>query len=307
MTNLDIFQYNDSKIKKQLSLKTKKKVRFVELDLIKTILIILVLLYHFAFFITMLPMMYGNSFYEIDNSTITWLYRTCSHIAGTAMIRPYVTLFAGLFLITEGITTMISRNNFKRGVLFLGTSALITLVTVVIYRYFIQYLTPPSDIVIVFGIFGLVSTITLFYSLLQFIFGLFKKDVPIVLIFALFVICLFTGIVIDKVKKGGVVNLYYNYELSFYNVIKVCFGFEYFGADYFPIFPNASFIFFGMLIGRLVYQNRKEPLFKCLDNKPMRVLSFMGKHTLIFYITELPVLVGIFMLTMYCLGYNLDI
>lgn len=64
-------------------------------------------------------------------------------------------------------------------------------------------------------------------------------------------------------------------------------------GDFMPLFPYFSCFFVGVLLSRLLYKNRKSLLPKHEAERP---ICFIGRHTLIIYLTHIPVLYGVFYL-----------
>ena len=66
---------------------------------------------------------------------------------------------------------------------------------------------------------------------------------------------------------------------------------EFSTADYFPLLPHFGFFLLGAVIGRKVY-SKKVTLFPNVnDRNPLiRVLCFVGRHSLLIYLVHQPLL-----------------
>jgi uncharacterized membrane protein len=65
--------------------------------------------------------------------------------------------------------------------------------------------------------------------------------------------------------------------------------------DYVPVFPWTGFVLVGMALGKISVQTGiVEPLSKIrLDNRsPGKILSFLGQHSLIYYLVHQPIMMG---------------
>ena len=65
-------------------------------------------------------------------------------------------------------------------------------------------------------------------------------------------------------------------------------------ADWMPLVPYISFFFLGALLSKFTYEKERKSYFK--KHEFERPICFLGRHSLIVYITHFAVLVGIFSL-----------
>lgn len=66
---------------------------------------------------------------------------------------------------------------------------------------------------------------------------------------------------------------------------------EFFSGDYYPLFPNLCFVFFGIIIGKTLYKSRQS-LFKRQPGS-IKPLCFLGRHTLSLYFIHQPVILAV--------------
>jgi len=174
---------------------------------------------------------------------------------------------ATIFLLIAGISLTISysKNNsfakhFKRGLYIFGLGLIITLVT----WFFI-----PQNFVR-FGILHLIG-ISIILS-----FILLKFDKKIALIVGIFAILI--GFLIKNVNSAT------NY-FSWLGLTTNTFS----AVDYFPIFPWFGVVLIGIFLGKLFYPNGKRR-FELKGFKQMKLVSWIGRHSLIIYFVHQPVI-----------------
>lgn len=279
---------NDKKLNKMVSLyKPKgKSLRFREIDILRGICIILVLLYHTCVYTSMLPNIFNiySDPMNVNEGLRSFIYFCSDMSAQEGVMEFLVQLFSSVFIVLTGLSTVFSRDNLKRGVLLLVVAELYTTIT-----YIISTFMGSKSIVVVFGILHLLSFCLLFKCFVDWVYRLiFKKEPPVVFYMILAILIFWIGIVFRYVYFPGFIQAHSDpYFASYPNIesiIKICCGVTAFGSDYFPIFPKASFFFLGVVIGHIFYMNRKKPYFKFLDSKVFLPINFIGSHTIYFYV-----------------------
>lgn len=161
-----------------------------------------------------------------------------------------------LFIFLSGISSTLSRNNIKRGIKILALGLLITGAT---------YLYNPQ-MVIVFGILHFLGTARLLSVPLD------KVDVyPL----AIGAIIIFTaGRFIGRIPVEG--NGLFILGLT---------GSNFVSADYYPLIPWFGLFLFGVVIGKLIYGEKKSIFKFSPGNNP---ISFVGRRTLLIYLIHQP-------------------
>lgn len=191
--------------------------------------------------------------------------------------EPLQPLFACLFIFISGISSNLSRSNFKRGLRLFGIALGFTLVTAVIL--------PKLDITgaeIYFGILHLLSVSMLAYALLKKPLSKVPTSVGIVAMLVLFTATY-------TVQSGSFLWLDLPrepYDLGWLAPL----GFPAYGfysADYFPILPFIFMFFAGTFFGRLA---EKDALPESWYVSRCSPLSAVGKKTLIIYILHWPII-----------------
>lgn len=167
-------------------------------------------------------------------------------------------LSAVLFIIISGISTSLSRSSLKRGLKVLGAGLIITIASYLFNK----------DYFVVFGILH-------FLGLSMMLSVMVKKLDNFTLLAA------------------GVIIIVLGYALPldhFSNDYLMIFGFKsqtFSSSDYYPLFPYFGIFLLGMVLGRLLYANRRS-LFKPLPGHHM--LCIAGRHSLLVYLIHQPVI-----------------
>ncbi len=190
---------------------------------------------------------------------------------------PLQPLFACLFIFISGISSNLSRSNFKRGIRLLLIALGFTLVTVVLLPRF-----DISGAEIVFGILHLLSISMLMYVLLK---KPLEKVPTIIGVAVCFVLFLLTF----SVQSGKL--MWFDLPQSLYrHSFLAPLGFPPYGfysADYFPILPYMFMFFAGTFFGRLEKEDR---IPKSWYVSRCRPLSVIGGKTLIIYVLHWPII-----------------
>jgi uncharacterized membrane protein len=234
--------------------------RFWEIDALRGIAIILMILYHLVF-----DLNYFRLFTTDLNSLPVLLF-----------LYPVSTTF--LLLVGISLTVSYSRAQqilsirqlrikfLKRGTSVFGLGLIITLVTWVY----------PHDGYIVFGVLHCIGlSILLVYPLIRF------RKLPLIL----GVLCIILGVYL---RIAVVVDFPWLLWLGF-----VPSGF--YTLDYFPLLPWFGVVLIGVFLGNNLYQNDKRK-FSVKDHSQFivsRGLCFLGRHSLIIYLLHQLLIVGL--------------
>ncbi len=228
------------------------------IDEIRGLSIILMVFYH-AFFML-------GYFFEIELLAKAQVF-----------FEPLQPLFACLFIFISGISSNLSRSNFKRGIRLLGIALGFTLVTVVILPRF-----GITGAEIVFGVLHLLSVSMLLYALLKKPLGKVPTSAGIVAMLVLFAVTytVQSGKLLWLELPNDLYELGWLAPLGFPSV-------DFYSADYFPILPYIFMFFAGTFFGRLA---EKDALPQSWYVSRCRPLSAIGKKTLIIYILHWPII-----------------
>lgn len=175
-------------------------------------------------------------------------------------------VFAGLFILLSGVSSLFSRSNIKRGVKVFLIAMAISLVTWVM------------NMPIRFGVLHLLGFCMIFY-------GLTRKSWDKVDERVMPVLCVL--LLVGTALATAYINIDSKYLWMFGWTYK---GFS--SSDYFPIFPWIFVFLLGTWIGRFIVAGRFPRWFY---DKKVPFFPAVGKKALIIYIVHQPVLYGITM------------
>ncbi len=182
----------------------------------------------------------------------------------------FFTYVGWLFILLSGLCTNLTKRSLRRGAIVLGCGLLISLVT-----QLGEQLTGMQGMAIRFGILSLLGVCMLLSPLL--------KKLPTWVLVPLGVLVIGLG---SRVQEIRVVSEFL-YPLGLRHP-----GF--WSADYWPLIPFLGWFLLGIVLGRLLYREKK-PRIPALQER-CRFLAFCGRHSLAIYLIHQPVLLGIFTL-----------
>lgn len=174
-----------------------------------------------------------------------------------------------LFILISGISITLGSKHIKRGLILLGIALVITIISLL----FQEGSTP-----ILFGILHLLAFAMLTYPLYK------KMPNQLLIRFAIIIFAL------------GLFLINIDYKNSYFLAIGLKEK-KFIMGDYFPIFPNLSFFLLGIVIGRVVYHEKKTlmPNFP-YKNPIIAFFSFLGRNSLLVYLLHQPIILLILFL-----------
>lgn len=237
--------------------KVKENRRIWEIDFVRGVAILIMVVIHFIFV--------TSTFFGIDVFEGESLLSTIS-----SLLQQYGGI---VFIIISGISAILSSNNSKRGLQLFFVAMLVTYVTLIFSSVIMNN---QHNYTVRFGILH-------FLSICMILSPFFMKVksrylIPIALI------AIFVGI---YCRNNGIdIAAIAGYEIHPW----------FRSSDYFPLLPYIGYFIIGIVIGRIVYKEKKS-IFKNSDkiekNVIIRFFSFCGRHTLIIYLVHQPILFGI--------------
>ncbi len=266
------------------------KKRVWEIDFARGLLILFVIIDHFMFDVSALGADFSSAFgqklyifsYEYYNAAN---YETL--IGNLRELTRYS--FVMLFVFISGISSRFSKNNLVRGLRLLSFSIIFSVCVEVISAI------EPSVEPIRFNVIHVLALCTLMYAGLSALYErcsrpLFKN---------LFI--LFAGVFVIFAILSGYYFLDHPYDgaiiggLFVTPVNKI----EYIisPGDYLTLFPAAGFFLIGAFAGRKMYRDAST-LFPSVNEKYLKPLTFVGRHSLFFYFGSQVLMFG----TLYLLG-----
>lgn len=221
----------------------QSKNRIWEIDFIRGIAIILMIIFHL---VVDLKDFYS---YNLDYLNGFWFY-----LGKTSAV---------LFMLVSGVSSSFSRS-FKRGMMIFGFGMLLTIIT---------YFYDPQTY-IVFGILHLLGV--------SMILAPFFNQLDKLYIFIIATLVILMGIYFDPIY----INTSYLIPIGLKNN-----GFR--SMDYYPLFPWFGVFLYGIIISKVLNINKRIFIFFIPRND---LISYLGRHSLMIYLTHQPVLLAILFL-----------
>lgn len=281
--------YNNDMNDAKLLRSEKLNKRIVELDVLRGICVLLMVLDHIAVdFWYFAPSFFenfpGNSKFFGSLYDVSLLY--WDHPA--RLIIRIVVVF--LFMMLVGISSTFSRSNLKRGIKLLIVSLILT-----IGSFALAHIIGDYDIVILFGTLHAISVSLLILSL----FEIFIHNKWFYLITGLIMygVGLFINIEIMEYRAYTLNNMF---DLFFKTILGTIQG----GGDSSGIFLVLGPSFIGYFIGLALYSEKKSIFNAKYSNNP---ITFIGRNALIIYLLHQVVLVLLVSLLLLICGYKLNL
>lgn len=177
-----------------------------------------------------------------------------------------------LFVLISGVcATLTSHSTLKRGLVVFACGLLVSYVTM-----FMDFILGFTDLRIWFGILHMLGVCMMLYPL-------FRK-LPFWALAPLGIALIVLGYWMETLT----VSVDYLFPLGLRSAS------FYVGSDFFPIFPGFGWFLIGAAVGKTAYR-RKESLLPRVkeDRLILRVLRFVGRHSLWFYLLHQPVMFAI--------------
>lgn len=219
-----------------------KGSRIWEIDLLRVVAITLMVIFHTVYDLNEFVGM------NIDYESIPWF------LVGKVS--------ALMFIFVSGISSVLSKNSFKRGTQVFLMGMVITITTFIIMR----------DEYIRFGILHFLGV--------SMILSIPLRKLNNISLILLSITSIFLGLWLDHIT----INTFF----------LLPFGIMYPGfvtMDYYPIFPYIGIFIMGMAFGNKFYLDRRESLFGRKIN--LGFLNWISSHSLFIYLVHQPVILGI--------------
>ena len=237
---------------------TPQKNRIWELDALRGICILGMMVVHFVFDL--------NEFAGLGLTMPGW-FNFCQRYGHI------------LFILISGICATLASRSFRRGVIVFCAGLLVTGVTL----FMVCVLKFNRSLSIFFGILHLLG-------ICMMLFPLFKK-LPV---WALAV--LGAGFVALGVWLAALEPVAVSFP-SAQGLLLGAIGIHpagFYSGDYFPIFPNLGWFLLGAVLGRTAYRRRESLLPRVnSDFWLLRFFRFCGRHSLWIYLLHQPVIYGV--------------
>ena len=231
------------------------KQRIWELDAIRGVFMIYIMSFHLMY-----DLVYLFGIVELTTPFSQFLYQMGNDWGGTP------------FLVISGLCVTFGRRPVRRGLQVIGGGAIISLVTTCMYLFGFA----DKSIIIYFGVLHCIGVCMLLWAV-------FKK------------LPTWALLILGLIMAAAGLYLKNNIAVDFPWLIP--FGIPSYGfasSDYFPLLPNLGYFLVGAAIGRKLYPTRETLLPQFTGNNPIiRVLRFVGRNSLLFYLIHQPVLAAL--------------
>lgn len=294
-----------------------KENRIEEIDLMRGIPILVVVLYHFCWTFYQMMSLFQNRkemFQQYPNLSDFVSFLGVDILGGrNIVIQDFIVpLVGGLFIFVCGISSILARNNRKRALLLWICALAISGAT-----YLVSYII-QDDCFIDWGVIHLMAFSVSTYALLEWIFSRFQRKVPVQLclliagvIFFFAIITssgynIFTGEEFRAWKVKSISGLFpERYKNASYFFLQALGKYE--GVtDWWPILPYTGVFYFGVTIGKLLYEeNRKSRLPFLRSLYVFRPLCFIGRHTIWIYVLHQPIIIAVLFVIFSIMGFRL--
>jgi uncharacterized membrane protein len=236
---------------------TDRNKRIWEIDFLRGLAIIGMVILHFLFVTTQF---YGIEIFPNKNLFVKFI--------------EFLQNYGGIvFIFISGIASIFSKNNFKRGSQLFLVAMGITYATLI---YDNMVMLDNNNYVVRFGILHFLSICMMLAP------WLLKTRKRILFILAVGIILIGN---FCRAHSGFDMPGLTGYEIHDW----------FLSADYFPLLPYSGYFIFGIVAGKILYNNGTS-LFKSekiANNAIVRFFTYTGKHTLAVYLIHQPVLIGI--------------
>lgn len=179
-----------------------------------------------------------------------------------------------LFILLSGICITLGRHFLKRGAIVFACGMFVSAVFQIMVR--LNFIDDSA--LIYWGILHLLGFCMLSYILL--------KRLPTWLLGILGVVFIWLGFYFESITPE---------TMWLCPLGLIPYGFA--TSDFFPIFPYWGWFILGIVLGRILYKEKKTRFPKFPYTAwPIRAISFCGRHSLWIYLGHQPILYGIMML-----------
>ena len=234
--------------------------RIALLDELRGFAIALMILYHLLF-------------------NLTYLFPTAFGTAWFAAVDPFQPIIPFIFISISGVSTQLSRKPLKRGLILVGVSLVITLVTL--------FVVP--DFPIYFGVIHQLAFCILAFTLLRPLLKKVPKLVGLIVSFLLFLLTYsVSGGYLGFGRFTVTISALLSKSLALYPLGLSSTPLS--AADYFPVFPWFFLFLFGTYLGVYATEGRFPEWTKKIRVRP---LGFIGRHALLIYCAHQPLLYAI--------------
>lgn len=304
----------------------RRTKRIFEIDMLRFLLIVLMVLDHLAYDFGYFVANYFNLSNAPERIYQFHLWAKAYWDEAWRINLRYGVI--ALFFMLLGLSSTLSRNSLKRGFIIFGFSCLLSIVTFYLSLIF------KTQLYIIFGVISGLGLSLIIYSLIKL---LFLKLIPAHTWkwYALFlgVVILITGYYfryqtsLEVISKENFWMMFhgrfskYGQTFSYVDGVftpiqyslkekgQIIIGSLWAGADWGALFPYMGYAFLGAFFGELLYQDKRSVLFskdeKHFLEKVFAPFTYIGSKTIYIYLLHQVVIGGVVFLLLYFLGVPL--
>ena len=258
--------------------KTPKRERIWEIDFLRGLMILFVVWDHFMWdvrFINSKP--YNSGLFQ-------WLFELSKSYYKGSLRAVTHDVFVSMFVLTSGISCSFSRSNGKRAIKMISFAMLFSAVTYAISSVIQEELT------IYFNVIHVVALSVLLYTAIEWIWARctknWQKNIFGVVMFTVIMTALVLGSCAKYMRVHWTDLLFGESEWRS-GVISKFKG----GGDYLAFLPDFGWFLVGVILGKLVYRQRKS-VFPSVDARYVSPVTFCGRHSLWVYFISQIVMFG---------------
>lgn len=241
-------------------------IRVHEIDLFRGLLIIMVLFDHL-----MNQFLINNHFWTEMAAVAHWYW----NFDLRGIVRFFVLI---VFCFISGISSAFSRNNWLRAGQLIGVWAILAVGSELLQTWGVF---GKLSVAIPFNIIGVLGWSVLAYCFVQ------KKSWRSILAFAI-AMFLFSWFTIPWLQRIIALKNLAPYAPALFKPAGPI-------ADWMPLFPFAMFFMFGALLSYFLYRQNKES-FTSVKYGWERPFCFIGRHTMLIYLSHIVILLLVFFL-----------
>ena len=254
-------------------LQTSAQARIWELDAIRGVCVVLMILDHVLYD---LGFLFGPAWAAAAPESM--IAAVCTFVSDIYWLHP-LRLIVRSFVLAGfigicGICCSFSRSNLRRGLKLLAVALLLTLVTAAMDAF-----SGYTDFYIIrFGVLHMLAISILLYALLQ------RLPWPLLVLFGLLLIAVGKYYSTQPVAWSGLLPFVLGIGDGSYS------------ADYFPLLPYSGYFLLGAALGVFPYRKKQSRFPHGGSGAAWRPFCFLGRHALWAYLLHQPLVYGLLLL-----------